>query len=278
MNASALSVEDLIKLLAAPNPPILIDVRRQQTFLEAGTMMAGALRRDPAGVADWAGSLPRASRFVVYCVHGHEVSQGAASAIESRGLQAHYLAGGLEAWIVAGGALDRKPRLSSTRWVTRERPKIDRIACPWLIARFIDPGAEFHYAPPQRVLADAESLQATPYDVPDVPFTHEGDRCSFDALLRHYRLTEPALTALATIVRGADTGQLDLAPQSAGLLALSLGLSRIFRDDHEMLGHGMTVYDALHAWCQDGMDETHSWNPQALRRAATPARSVPSRP
>ena len=147
------------------------------------------------------------------------------------------------------------------KWVTRERPKIDRIACPWLIARFIDEQPEFLYVPRDRVRAVAEETDAIPYDVPDVELGHVGDLCSFDAFLSNYGLDDPALHQLATIVRGADTSRLDLAPQSAGLFAISLGLSANFADDHEMLGHGMVLYDALYAWCRDRQDETHNWPP-----------------
>jgi len=136
------------------------------------------------------------------------------------------------------------------KWVTRERPKIDRIACPWLIQRFIDPAAEFLYVPAAEVLRVAADVGATPYDVPGVEMGHVGERCSFDAFVAKYRLTDPALARLATIVRGADTDRLDLAPQSAGLLAISLGLSKTHPDDHAMLAHGRVIYDALYAWCQ----------------------------
>lgn len=147
------------------------------------------------------------------------------------------------------------------KWITRERPKIDRIACPWLIARFIDKEAEFLYVPSQDVLRMAAETGATPYDVPGVEFTHVGDLCSFDAFLTKYALTDPALQQLAAIVRGADTARLDLTPQSAGLYALSLGLSATFSDDHEMLKHGMVMYDALYAWCRSCQGETHNWPP-----------------
>ena len=147
------------------------------------------------------------------------------------------------------------------KWVTRERPKIDRIACPWLIARFIDERPEFLYVPSDRVQAVAEETGAIPYDVPDVELSHVGDLCSFDAFLSKYGLDDPALHQLATIVRGADTSRLDLTPQSAGLFAISLGLSANFADDHEMLGHGMVMYDALYAWCRDRQGETHNWPP-----------------
>ena len=136
------------------------------------------------------------------------------------------------------------------KWVTRERPKIDRIACPWLIQRFIDAEAEFLYVPAADVLRVAVQTGATPYDVPDVEMGHVAELCSFDAFLAKHGLTDPALARLATIVRGADTDRLDLAPQSAGLLAISLGLSRCHADDHAMLAHGMVLYDALYAWCR----------------------------
>jgi hypothetical protein len=146
------------------------------------------------------------------------------------------------------------------KWITRERPKIDRIACPWLIARFIDDQPEFLFAPPGRVLEDAQRTGATPYDVPGVELTHVGDRCSFDAFIMRYRLDHPALQPLSTIVRGADTDRLDLAPQCAGLLAVSLGLGRIIADDQALLRQGFVVYDALFAWCSGAQGERHSWN------------------
>lgn len=150
------------------------------------------------------------------------------------------------------------------KWVTRERPKIDRIACPWLITRFIDRAPEFLFVPPARVMAVAEETGAIPYDVPGVELTHDGELCSFDAFLKRYSLDDAALAQLAAIVRGADTGRPDLTPQSAGLLAISLGLSAIFADDHEMLREGMTVYDAFYAWCRSCQNEQHNWPPSML--------------
>jgi hypothetical protein len=147
------------------------------------------------------------------------------------------------------------------KWVTRERPKIDRIACPWLVARFIDEQPEFLYVPSDRVRAVAEETGAIPYNVPGVELSHVGDRCSFDAFLAKYGLDDPALHHLAVIVRGADTSRLDLTPQSAGLVAISLGLSANVPDDHDMLRHGMVLYDALYAWCRDRQGETHNWPP-----------------
>lgn len=148
------------------------------------------------------------------------------------------------------------------KWITRERPKIDRIACPWLISRFIDPAAEFLYVPAADVLKVAAETGATPYDIPSVEMTHVGELCSFDAFLSKHALHDPALQQLATIVRGADTSRLDLAPQSAGLYAVSLGLSQVFKNDHDMLRHGVVVYDALYAWCKTCQAETHNWPPQ----------------
>lgn len=150
------------------------------------------------------------------------------------------------------------------RWITRARPKIDRIACPWLIRRFVDQDAEFIFVPPDQVLAEAERLGATPFDVEGVELSHEGPLCSFDAILHKYSLTDPALQELALIVRGADTEHLELAPQAAGLLAISLGLSRIFQDDLAQLAQGMILYDALYAWAREARQERHTWNPQRV--------------
>ena len=145
------------------------------------------------------------------------------------------------------------------KWITRERPKLDRIACPWLIARFIDERPEFLYVPSDQVMAVAAQTGAVPYDVPNVEYTHVGEDCSFDTFIKKYKLADKALQDLAVIVRAADTDRLDLAPQAAGLLAISLGLSRNFSNDHEMLAHGMVMYDALYAWCCHGRGERHNW-------------------
>ena len=150
------------------------------------------------------------------------------------------------------------------KWITRERPKIDRVACPWLIARFIDKSPEFLFVPPDQVQSQAAATGAIPYDVPAVELTHDGPLCSFDAILKKYELAEPALLDLAVIVRGADTARLDLAPQCAGLLAISLGLSHNFSDDHEQLKHGFVIYDALYSWLKHARSERHDWNPQRV--------------
>jgi rhodanese-related sulfurtransferase len=242
---AGISAAELRTSLRSSAPPLVVDVRRNERFLEAGDWIRGALRRDPAMVDDWSKTLPPGSQVVVYCVHGHEVSQNVAKA-----LGAKYLEGGIEHWRQEGGELAAKPANASTRWVTRERPKIDRIACPWLVRRFVDPGAEFLYVPVAEVKRTAQEKTATPYDVADAEFGHAGERCSFDAFLEKFHLRDPALDKLATIVRGADTSRLDLAPQAPGLLAISQGLSINFENDLEMLGHGLVVYDALYAWCR----------------------------
>lgn len=248
----AISPKELKTQLAGAQPPLVIDVRRTPAFLGATDMIDGALRRDPAMVAGWSRALPHARNVVVYCVHGHEVSQNAAKALREAGLHARFLDGGIdEGWKGSGGAVARKPKDAATRWVTRERPKIDRIACPWLVTRFVDADAAFLYVPAADVKRIAAERDAVPYDVADVAFTHVGELCSFDAFIKAYRLSEPALDRLALIVRGADTGRLDLTPQSAGLLAISQGLSRTFADDHAMLEQGMVIYDALYAWCRE---------------------------
>ena len=149
------------------------------------------------------------------------------------------------------------------KWITRERPKIDRIACPWLIERFVDPTAEFLFVPADQVMAQAKATGAIPYDIPGVQLTHVGEKCSFDTFMDVYKLEDAALRRLAVIVRGADTDRLNLAPQCAGLLAISLGLGKVFRDDHVLLEHGMTLYDALYAWCGEveaGRLERHRWD------------------
>jgi len=255
MDAS-LTPAALQQVLRSSRPPLVIDVRKAPAFLAAPDMIRGALRRDPQGVDTWGKTLPGAD-VVVYCVHGHEVSEGVAKALGAR-----FLEGGIEHWDAERAA---KPAGASTRWVTRERPKVDRIACPWLIRRFIDADAEFLYVPKEDVLRVAKERAAIPYDVPDVEFSHVGGRSSFDAFVYRYRLADPALLELAVIVRGADTNRPELAPQCAGLVALSLGLSAQFRDDHEMLAHGMVMYDALYAWCRSTKSEVHTWNPGRTR-------------
>jgi rhodanese-related sulfurtransferase len=263
--APSLHVSELRERLLAFPPPTVVDVRRAAAFEGDPNVIPGALRRLPDTIETCGRELDAWRTVVVYCVHGHEVSQQAARALAAQGLDARFLEGGVAAWKDQGGRV--VPATTPSRWVTRARPKIDRIACPWLVRRFIDPAAEFFYVPVSEVRAFAAANDATPFDIPEVAYSHDGDRCSFDAFLQRHDLTDPALAHLATIVRGADTGTLSLAPEASGLLALSLGLSAMFADDHAMLRAGMLVYDALYAWCRDARGETHGWNPAALRAA-----------
>ena len=240
--AIGISVAQLASLLGSKKAPLLIDVRRAVAFNADTVVIASAMWRDPYALDDWTKFMPRHRDIVVYCVHGHEISKNTCVALLGAGMNAKYLEGGIEAWNEAKGATARKgiveavpsrPNVPS-KWITRERPKIDRIACPWLIRRFIDPLAEFIYVPSSEVLTRAAELGAIAYDVPGVKFTHRGDRCSFDALIEDFQIADPALNALADIVRGADTGMPELTPQSAGLLAVSLGLSALHTDESHL--------------------------------------------
>jgi rhodanese-related sulfurtransferase len=246
----SISADTLASRLGTADAPLVVDVRRGATFDADDRMIAGAIRRAPDAVEAWGRELPTDREVVVYCAHGHEVSQGAATALRAAGVNASYLEGGIAGWAELGLPTRKKVGATPGKWVTRERPKVDRIACPWLIRRFIDPEAEFLYVPSAAVRDVAKEMGATPYDIADVEFGHVRDQCSFDAFIRIFDIHDPALDALALIVRGADTGVPELTPQSPGLVALSQGLSATFADDHEQLGHGMVMYDALYAWCR----------------------------
>lgn len=263
----SLSVAQLAASWRGADAPCIVDVRKNDAFAASSYLLPGALRRDPLQVNQWAAELPQAHSVLVYCVNGHEVSQNTTAALRQRGIKALFLHGGIEAWREQGHPLADKPVGGSTRWVTRERPRIDRIACPWLIRRFVDADAQFLYVPPDQVAAVAAREVAMPYDVAphlaSTRFTHDGEFCSFDAFVKYYQLAQDAaLVRLAQIVRGADTDRLDLAPQCAGLVAVSLGMARTHADDSAMLEIMMPVYDALYAWCRDavvGQDEKHTW-------------------
>ena len=267
MDTVSIDSLSLYARLGAADAPTLLDVRRDKAFDEDDRMLPAAIRTgpDPATQAD---RFPRGKPIIAYCVYGHEVGKNAAASLRALGLDARYLEGGIVGW--KEGRLPtvrRRPDWhvpGGSRWITRERPKIDRIACPWLIRRFIDPLAAFDYVPTPKVFDEAKARSAVPYDIPGAVVTHRGERCSFDALIEDFDLHDPALDLLAAIVRGADTDRLDLAPQCAGLLATSLGLSQRHGDDHEMLEQAMPVYDGLYAWCRkelQGTNERHSWNP-----------------
>ena len=287
MDTSDLSISpsELAVLLGRPDAPLLLDVRREARFAASPALLPAARRCAPQDIPRFAAQqAPR--DVVVYCVYGHEVGREAAQALRQAGWNARFLAGGIEggedgvdsprdiaAWRAQPLRMRKRPDLGVTgerpsRWITRERPKIDRIACPWLVRRFIDARAEFHYLPTDRVLDEAKRLGAVAYDIAGAPITREGERCSFDALLAAFDLRDPALATLATIVRGADTDRLSLAPQAAGLLAFSLGLSRLHADDHAMLDAAMPLYDALYEWCRGARGERHSWPAHAVTVAA----------
>jgi rhodanese-related sulfurtransferase len=236
--------------LGTPAAPNLVDLRAAEQIAAAERLMPGALWRRPADVEIWWERLPRGRPVVVFDLSGGEKSRATVEALRHRGVQASYLAGGFAAWRDQKLPTRRIIATNEDRWVTRERPKIDRIACPWLIRRFVNPEARFIYVPAARVKAVAAESGATPYDIEGADFGHVAERCSFDAILRIYDLSIPPLDLLATIVRGADTSRHDLASQCSGLVAISLGLSANFPDDHEMLEHGMVLYDALYAWCR----------------------------
>jgi rhodanese-related sulfurtransferase len=280
----SISPQELNARLGRIDAPLVLDVRRAPAFAASTHILAGAQRCAPEDLAAFAqNQTPR--EVVVYCVYGHNVSDDAATTLRAAGWQAHALAGGIEGGEDGVDDLQRiknwrgQPAISiakrpdwgvtgeqPSRWITRERPKIDRIACPWLIRRFIDPRAEFFYVPANEVLVQAQRERMVPYDIVGAAVSHEGELCSFDALLNGFDLRSPALDILARIVRGADIDRLDIAAQSAGLLALSLGLSRLHaHDDHAMLGAAMPMYDALFAWCSDkarAQDEPHNWTPR----------------
>lgn len=302
MDTSTLSVphitpEELAARLGRADTPLLLDVRREGKFLESPVMLAGARRCAPEDVAGLAASEPP-REAVVYCVYGHNVSADAVAALRAAGWDAYLLAGGIEGgedgvdtatdiaqWRATPLLTMRKrpdwgvTGEQASRWITRERPKIDRIACPWLIRRFIDPRAEFFYVPTAQVFSEAARLHAVAYDIPGAPVSHEGEWCSFDGLLRAFEIEDPAVDRLARIVRGADTDRLALEPQCAGLLAFSLGLSRLHADDHGMLKAAMPLYDALYAWCsseasavwQGQAPETHNWKPETMTGAGAGA-------
>jgi rhodanese-related sulfurtransferase len=275
-----ISSRELCHQVGTSSCPLIFDVRRAEAYAEAADIVPTAKWRDHRLADVWASDLPDGCDVIVYCVHGHQVSQGAASLLCSIGIRARYLEGGIEAYRESGGALIAKTGLPSrtedlpSRWITRQRPKIDRIACPWFVRRFVDRDAVIHFVSAEWVLKTATELDAIPFDVPDVEFSHDGDLCSFDAFLARFGVVDPALARLAEIVRGADTGRLDLAPQAAGLLAISLGLSAIESDDLAMLEKGLVIYDALYGWCRSAAEESHGWPPARTsgNRAAGVAR------
>ena len=264
---NTIPVEKLIRLIGTANGPVLIDVRTDEDFAANPALIPGAVRRPWADVAKWAADY-RGQQVIAVCRAGHKLSQGAAAWLRQAGANAEALDGGMEVWGKAGHPLVPEAALPSrdpqgrTVWVTRARPKVDRIACPWLIRRFVDPNAVFLFVAPAEVAGVAEQFGATPFDVEGdgIVWSHDGERCTFDVMLDGFGLSSvKALAHLALIVRGADTARPDIVPEAAGLVALSLGLSRMFADDLEQLEAGMLIYDALYRWCRDATGETHDW-------------------
>ncbi|MBI5262229.1 MAG: chromate resistance protein [Bradyrhizobium sp.] len=261
---TTISSDKLARLIGTANAPALIDVRTDEDFAADRRLIPGALRRDHARVPEWGGDFATRSAIVV-CLRGEKLAQGTAAWLRHMGVNAETLEGGFEAWRAA-----KLPLLDTTKlpprdaqgrtvWVTRSRPKIDRIACPWLIRRFVDPNAVFLFVAPSEVVGVSERFGAVPFDIENVFWSHRGALCTFDVMVEEFGLATPALLRLATMVRGADTAQLDLSPEAPGLLAASLGLSRMYDDDLEQLEAGMMLYDAFYRWCRDATTETHNW-------------------
>ncbi len=257
-----ITVAQLSRLIGTPNPPVLIDVITDEDFALAPRLIPTAIRHPHTEIESLVPHL-RGKHVVVICQKGRKLSQGAAK-LRVHGIHAETLEGGNIAWAEAKGlsiAASRLPKALSfdkpSYWVTRQRPKVDRIACPWLIRRFIDPNAQFLFVNKSEVPAVAELFSAIPFDVDGSEFAHREGECTFDSLLNHFELQSEPLSQLATIVRGADTDQLDMAPQAAGLLAVSLGLSRMYKNDLEQLEQGLLIYDALFRWARDAASESH---------------------
>ncbi len=252
------------RLIGTPDAPRVIDVRTEEDYARDPRFIPGSTRRDFRSAADWAAGYA-GTAVIVVCQRGQKLGQGAAAWLRHAGARAETLEGGFEAWEAAGGLLVRPDSLPArdaqdrTVWVTRARPKIDRIACPWLIRRFVDPRAVFLFVAPSEVQAVAERFGATPFDVEGVFWSHRGELCTFDIMLEEFGLRSGPLSRLAAIVRSADTARLDLAPEAAGLLAASLGFSRMYRDDLAQLDAAMGLYDAFYRWARDATSETHNW-------------------
>ena len=254
-----ISAAQLARLIGTPDAPAIMDVRIPDDFAAHPYLIPTAVRAAHKGIDATAKTL-LGHRVVVVCQRGQKLSEGAAALLRTHGIATESLEGGTEAWVAASLPMVPAATLPATNlWVTRHRPKIDRIACPWLIRRFIDPTARFLFVAPSEVADVATRFDATPFDIDGVYWSHRGDTCTFDTLITEFGLSTPALDRLALVVRGADTDKHDLAPQAAGLLAISVGLSRMFKDDLAQLDAGLTLYDALYRWARDGFDEGHDW-------------------
>lgn len=266
-----ISPHDLWASIGNAHAPRILDVCRREVYDAAPGTIPTASWHKPETYRDWIDAVTPEQPIVVTCRYGHQLSQMVAAELRARGVPARVLEGGRHAWAEAGlpqvarAALERFAPKRPSLWVTRRRPKIDRVACPWLIRRFIDPDARILYVDPPEVLNTAKETGAIPFDVDGVELSHEGERCSFDTLLKVFGLEgDPHLAHVALIVRGADTARYDLAPEAAGLHAISLGFSALAGDDdHGMIERGFAVYDALFAWSRHAAQERHNWPAKA---------------
>lgn len=259
-----ITVPQLLRLIGTPDVPVIVDISIDPDFAEDPYLIPGSFRHPHT---DLPGLIKRLNGrpCVVTCQQGIKLSQGLVAWMRNDDHAAEYLQGGMYGWRdnpkaprIPAAALPERVA-GQTLWVTRHRPKIDRIACPWLIRRFVDPDARILFVSPAQVQGVADRYGATPFDVEDVFWSHRGPLCTFDVMLDEFGLRTDALDRLSRVVRGADTNVHDLAPEAAGLLAISVGLSRQYRDDQAQLAAGMTIYDALYRWARDGADEGHDW-------------------
>lgn len=254
----------LLRLVGTPDAPLFIDISIDPDFDEDPFLIPGSVRHPHTDLHGLKALLNDAP-CVIICQRGIKLSQGMTARLRADGHRAEYLKGGMFAWRDMKGTIRvpsnalPAPVDGATLWVTRHRPKIDRIACPWLIRRFVDRNARFLFVSPGEVMGIADRYGATPFDIEDVFWSHRGDACTFDTMLDEFALHTPALDRLARVIRAADTNRHDLAPEAAGLLAMSVGLSRQYRDDQDQLKAGLGLYDALYRWARDGADESHDW-------------------
>jgi rhodanese-related sulfurtransferase len=261
---SLITSDKLARLIGTPKCPALIDVRNDEDFAADPRLIPGSFRRSHKSSSEWAREFEGRATITI-CQRGQKLGEGAAAWLRHAGAEADTLEGGFESWakaklpVVPTAKLPARDPQGRTVWVTRSRPKIDRIACPWLIRRFVDPNAVILFVTPSEVIAVGERFGAAPFDIEGVHWSHRGELCTFDVMIEEFGLASEPLKRLAAIVRGADTGRLDIAPEAAGLLAASLGLSRMYADDLAQLDAGMLLYDAFYRWCRDATDETHNW-------------------
>lgn len=265
---NTISPDKLFRLVGIPGGPVVVDVRPDDAVAAEPLLIPGTVRRTPVAVAAWAPAL-KGRAAVIACRDGAALAQGVAAHLRHEGIAAEVLEGGIAGWaardlpMIPAAILPARDAEGRTIWVTRGRPKVDRIACPWLIRRFVDPTAVFLFVPPAEVQAVADRFSAAPFDIAgdNIVWSHRNDLCTFDVMVEGFGLGKHApLTRLAEIVRGADTGRPELVPEAAGLLAASLGLSRMYADDIEQLKAGMLLYDAFYRWCRDAVGETHDWD------------------